>query len=54
MRVQPTIGIISLLQLSGAAYALPTEQKPLLANGSPDVQAVQAACVVNVAFRFQC
>lgn len=51
MRVQTTIGIASLLQLYGAVYALPTEQQRLRVNDSPDVQAVQAAYVPNVALK---
>lgn len=43
MRISILTGIASLLQLHTTVYALPTEQQPLQAIGSPDVLAVQAA-----------
>lgn len=47
MRLQSLIGIVGFLQLHAAVLALPTDQQPLKLKGTPDVQAVQAAYVLE-------
>jgi hypothetical protein len=42
MLVQASIGLISLLQLSGAAFALPAEQERLGTRPPKDAQTVRA------------
>jgi hypothetical protein len=42
MLVQASVGFVSLLQLSGTAVALPTEQERLGVQSPKDVQTVRA------------
>ena len=45
MFVRGSVGFACLLQILGAAFALPTEQKPLSTHDSKSVQAVRAEYV---------